>query len=197
MTATACFCLNGCGKKWNEGEPGVIQFTENDEDPNLLGQVVTEAEAKEKWDSTLTEEEKELKKTNIKKICVYKIKNNAGEIEEIETYTKKEWLNGEYAAKIQNAYLGRDNMDLKIYDEDGATVIDFAKENTVVEFCKTISNNHDPNEKISKKMEMSVLECFYKCIQSISETKENIVFYCHGQPYRSTNIESYNGILFN
>lgn len=178
------FLFSGCGKDdWNKGEPGVISFTMNDKDPNMFGEIVTKEKA----------EELGFKKP--KKITLYKINETKNGISPFETYIDIASYTTEYIVTLENTFLNKEILVNKTTAKEGAYIIvDFDKQNTVVQYCRSITGNNEKNEKIPEELECAVLDCYYYAIKD-NFVNEQILFYCMGQPYNTENMYLPNGKL--
>lgn len=188
LTLVTClsslFLLSGCGKDdWNKGEPGEISFTINDRDPNMFGEIVTEEKAKE------------LGFKKPRKITLYKVNDTKDGISSFDTYIDIETLTTEYLVMLENTFLNKEILINETTSIDGSCVIiDFEKQNTVVQYCRSITGNYEKNEKISAELESAVLDCYYYAIRE-NFNNEQVLFYCMGQPYDTENLYLPNGKL--
>lgn len=175
-----CVCFTACNNSWQEGEKGSIVYTENDQDPNMLGEIVTEEKAKELEFN--------------KKIYIYVPNEDGTDVVEKISYTKKEWLNAEYIVKVQSAFLDNELLKAEI-EMDEIVKINFCNANAVQRYCyysKPEINENGTNEN----HELTVLRCYFESITGNFAGINNVFFFIEGSPYNTNNIETYNGNVF-
>lgn len=174
------FPLAGCEDDWQKGERGEIVYTENDQDPNMFGECVTEEQAKELGFD--------------KKIYIYVPNDDFTDIIEKVSYTKKEWFDTEYIAKIQSAFLDSDLLDADISIE-GYAKVNFHNANAVQRYCRYSKPTLNENGT-NKEQEFLILETYQNTITRNVIGISNVLFFIEGSPYNTSNIETDDGNVF-
>lgn len=174
------FSFVGCEDDWQKGEKGKVVYTENDEDPNMRGEYVSKEKAKELGFD--------------RKIYIYIPNETYTDVVEKVSYTKKEWFDTTYLAKIQSAFLDSELLDANI-SIDGYATVDFKNANAVQRYCRYSAPTLN-EAGINKDQEFTILKTYQSTITRNIPGTSNVLFFIEGSPYNTTNIETVDGNVF-